>query len=343
MKVGILTGGGDCGGLNAVIKSIVWKGIKEYNYEFVGFLDGWKGALENNHRELTINDVIDILPEGGTMLGSSRTNPFSAGNNPEDVEKTMEEENIDALIAIGGDDTLGAANKLYQRGVNIVGVPKTMDNDLECTDMTFGFMSAVQAATDHLDRLKTTARSHHRVIVYEVFGRYSGWTALYAGWAGDADVILVPEKTYSIEDVCACLEKRRQRGKDYAIVVVAEGATTTEMDEMMAEDEETDEFGHVMLGGVGEYLADEIEERLDWETRYIQPRHIVRGGTPTAYDRILSSRYGLAAIDCVKNKDFGKMAALKGQEIEIVDLANAVADTKTVPVELFEKAEIFFG
>jgi len=343
MKVGILTGGGDCGGLNAVIKSIVWKGIKEYGHEFVGFRDGWKGVLENDWQELTLDDVIDILPEGGTMLGSSRTNPFSAGNDPEDVSRTMEQEEIDALIAIGGDDTLGAAHKLYQQGVKVVGVPKTMDNDLECTDMTFGFMSAVQAATDHLDRLKTTARSHHRVIVYEVFGRYSGWTALYAGWAGDADVILMPEKTYSIEDICSFLEQRRQRGKDYALVVVAEGATTTEMDEMIAQDEETDEFGHVVLGGIGEYLAEEIEERMDWQTRYIQPRHIVRGGTPTAYDRILSSRYGLAAIDCVERGDFGKMAALKGQEIEIVDLADAVAETKTVPLDLLEKAEIFFG
>ncbi len=343
MKIGILTGGGDCGGLNAVIKSIVWKGINEYGYEFVGFEDGWKGALENIHRPLEIDDVIDIMTEGGTMLGSSRTNPFNPKNDPEKVEKTMEEEDIDALIAIGGDDTLGAANKFYERGLNVIGVPKTMDNDLQCTDMTFGFMSAIQAATDHLDRLRTTARSHHRVIIYEIFGRYAGWTALYAGWAGDADVIMIPEKEYSIDDVCELLEDRRSRGKEYALVVVAEGATTTEMEEMMAEDEETDEFGHVVLGGIGDYLADEIEERLDWETRYIQPRHIVRGGTPTAYDRVLSSRYGLRAIDLVHQEKFGMMPALKGQDIEAVDLSEAVAEIKTVPLEFYEEAEYLFG
>ncbi len=343
MRIGILTGGGDCGGLNAVIKAIVWKGIKEYGHEFIGFEDGWKGAVENINRPLKINDVIDIMPEGGTMLGSSRTNPFNPKHGPEKVEETMEAENLDALIAIGGDDTLGAANKFYERGLNVVGVPKTMDNDLKCTDMTFGFMSAIQAATDHLDRLRTTARSHHRVIVYEIFGRYAGWTALYAGWAGDADVIMIPEKEYSIDDVCELLEARRERGKDYALVVVAEGATTTEMEDMMAEDEDTDEYGHVVLGGVGEYLAEEIEERVNWETRHIQPRHIIRGGTPTAYDRILSSRYGIKAIELVNEGDFGKMPALNGQNIEAVDLSEAVAEIKEVPLDLYEQAESLLG
>ncbi len=343
MRIGILTGGGDCGGLNAVIKSIVWRGINEYGHEFVGFEDGWKGALENISRPLNTDDVIDIMPEGGTILGSSRTNPFSPNQDPEEVEQTMEEEDLDALIVIGGDDTLGAANKFYDRGVNVVGVPKTMDNDLQCTDMTFGFMSAIQAATDHLDRLRTTARSHHRVIVYEIFGRYAGWTALYAGWAGDADVIMIPEEEYSIKDVCNLLEQRRNRGKKYALVVVAEGATTTEMEEMIAKDEDTDEYGHVVLGGVGEYLAEEIEEKMDWETRYIQPRHIIRGGSPTAYDRVLSSRYGLRAIDLVDEGEFGKMPALRGQDIEAVSLSEAVADIKEVPLEFYKEAESLFG
>ncbi|SDL86130.1 6-phosphofructokinase [Halarsenatibacter silvermanii] len=336
MKIGILTGGGDCGGLNAVIKSIVWKGINEYGHEFIGFEDGWKGAVENIARPLEIDDVIDIMPEGGTMLGSSRTNPFNPRHGPEKVEETFEEQDLDAMIVIGGDDTLGAADKFYERGLNVVGVPKTMDNDLRCTDMTFGFMSAIQAATDHLDRLRTTACSHHRVIIYEIFGRY-------AGWAGDADFIMIPEKEYSIDDVCHYLEKRREKGKEYALVVVAEGATTTEMEEMMAQDEETDEYGHVVLGGIGDYLAEEIEEKMDWETRYIQPRHIVRGGSPTAYDRVLSSRYGLMAIDLVEEENFGKMPALQGQDIVPVDLSEAVAEIKQVPLDFYEDAEYLFG
>jgi len=343
MKVGIFTGGGDCAGLNAVIRGIVWKGITRYNYDFIGFKDGWRGVLEGDFMPLTTDDVIDMLPEGGTMLGSSRTNPFKDEDGPEKVKASLEKGNVDVLIAIGGDDTLGAASKLNDLGVNVVGVPKTMDNDLSATEMTFGFMSAVQAATDSLDRLRTTARSHHRVIVFEVFGRYAGWTALYSGWAGAADIILVPEKTYSIEDVCSYLQKRRERGKKHALVVVAEGATTSEMDEMIAENEETDQYGHVILGGIGEYLADEIEERLDWETRYVKPGHIVRGGTPTAYDRILSTRYGLKAVDCIKEGNFGKMPALRGQDIVAVDLSEAVAENKKVPIELFEEAEIFFG
>ncbi len=342
MRIGILTGGGDCAGLNAVIRSVVWKGIMKYGYQFVGFKDGWRGVLDFDTVELTIDHVKDIMPMGGTILGSSRTNPFTEENGPERVMKVMEEKDIHALVAIGGDDTLGAASKLYDLGLNVVGVPKTMDNDICQTDLTFGFISVVQAAMEHLDQLRTVAKSHHRVIVYEIFGRYTGWTALYAGWAGVADVILVPEKKYSVTDVCNLLKNKRDRGQDYALVVVAEGATTKEMDEMVFESQERDSYGHAILGGIGETLAKEIGERLDWETRYIKPGHIVRGGTPTAYDRILSSRYGLGAIDCVHRGDYGKMVALKGQDIVTVDLHLCTGENKKVPVDLYEEVEVFF-
>lgn len=342
MKIGILTGGGDCAGLNAVIRSVVWKGIMKYGFEFVGFRDGWKGAVTGDIIPLTLEDVKDIMPMGGTILGSSRTNPFKEEKGPERVFEVMKANEIDALIAIGGDDTLGAASKLYQQGLKVVGVPKTMDNDICQTDLTFGFISVVQAAMEHLDQLRTVARSHHRVIVYEIFGRYTGWTALYAGWAGVADIILVPEKKYSITDICHLLDKKRSRGQDYALVVVAEGATTLEMDELVFASQETDSYGHAVLGGIGESLAREIRKRLDWETRYIKPGHIVRGGTPTAYDRILSSRYGLGAIDSVFQGDFGKMVALKGQDIVTVDLDECTHENKKVPLELYEEVEIFF-
>lgn len=342
MKVGVLTGGGDCAGLNAVIRSVVWKGIMKYGFEFVGFRDGWRGVLDGDIIELTVDDVKDIMPMGGTILGSSRTNPFKVEKGPERVMEVMKVNHIHALIAIGGDDTLGAASKLHSQGLNVVGVPKTMDNDICQTDFTFGFISVVQAAMEHLDQLRTVAKSHHRIIVYEIFGRYTGWTALYAGWAGVADIILIPEKKYSITDICNLLEKKRSRGQDYALVVVAEGATTLEMDELVFVSTETDSYGHAVLGGIGESLAKEIGRRLDWETRYIKPGHIVRGGTPTAYDRILSSRYGLGAIDCVYRGDYGKMVALKGQDIVTVDLNKCTNRIKKVPVDLYEEVEIFF-
>jgi ATP-dependent phosphofructokinase / diphosphate-dependent phosphofructokinase len=347
MRVGVLTGGGDCPGLNAVIRALVRRGAQEFGYEFVGFRDGWRGPLEGDTIPLDVQAVRGILPRGGTILGSSRTNPLAdsaggAGRSGVDrIKDNLAGLGVDALIAIGGEDTLGAATRLYEQDVKVVGVPKTIDNDLGATDYTFGFDTAVNIAMEAIDRLHTTAESHHRALIVEVMGRHAGWIALHAGLAGGANVILIPEKPFSIEEVCAHVEHRFQTR--YApIVVVAEGARPAE-DEVELADQRLDAFGHVRLGGVGQMLADEIEKRTGKEARCTVLGHIQRGGTPTAFDRVLATRFGLNAIDAVHDGAFGMMVALRGTDIVRVPLADATRELKTVPSERYAEAEVFFG
>ncbi|GBE17544.1 6-phosphofructokinase 1 [archaeon BMS3Abin16] len=341
--IGILTGGGDCPGLNALIRAAVRKGIDLYGFEFLGLKDGWAGLLEMRTMPLDRKAVSGILYRGGTILGSSRTNP---AKSEETIEKAMENYRklgLDALIVIGGDDTLGAANKLYRRGINAIGVPKTIDNDIMGTDMTFGFITAVQIVTDAIDRLHTTAESHHRVIVVEVMGRHAGWIATYAGIAGGAHMILVPEEPFNIEDVCSCINERKETGKNYSIIVVAEGAKPVEADTFETVNNEIDEFGNVRLGGIGNTLAKEVEKRTGFESRAVVLGHTQRGGTPTAFDRVLSTRYGIAAIDLVHQGKFGMMTGLRGTEIVPVDLKVAAEKTRTLDMELYEISKVFFG
>ncbi len=341
--VGILTGGGDCPGLNAVIRAIVRKGIDTYGYNFIGLKDGWKGLLELNTVKLDRDEIRGTLHLGGTILGSSRTNPAKSSETMKQAFKNYKSLGLDALIAIGGDDTLGAAAHLYQDGLNVVGVPKTIDNDVKGTDLTFGFMTAVQTATEAIDRLHTTAESHHRAMVVEVMGRHAGWVATYAGIAGGGDVVLIPEVPFDIEEVCRMVNQRKAMGKLYSIVVVAEGAKPAKESDLVTLSDEKDEFGHVRLGGIGNRLAREIEKRTGIESRATILGHIQRGGTPTAFDRVLSTRYGVAAIDLVHKGDFGKMVALRGNKIVGVDLEKALKGTRTVDMELFEIAKTFFG
>jgi ATP-dependent phosphofructokinase / diphosphate-dependent phosphofructokinase len=341
MRIGVLTGGGDCPGLNAVIRAVVRKGVSTYGYEFVGFRDGWRGPLEGQTRPLGIAEVRGILPRGGTILGSSRTNPFKIDGGVERVKSNLAELSIDALVAIGGEDTLGVATKLDELGVKVVGVPKTIDNDLGATDYTFGFDTAVNIAMEAIDRLHTTAESHHRTLVVEVMGRHAGWIALHAGIAGGANVILLPERHFDIEQVAAYVEKRFQT--QYSpIVVVAEGASPVE-GQMVLQNKELDAFGHVRLGGIGQWLADQLEARTGKEARTVVLGHIQRGGTPTAYDRVLATRFGLGAIDAVHDGDWGRMVALRGTDIVRVALAEATRELKTVPMERYTEAEVFFG
>ena len=342
-RIGILTGGGDCPGLNAVIRAVTRKGVNLYGHAIVGYRDGWRGPLENTSMHLTPDNTSGILHRGGTILGSSRTNPFKEERGVERVKENLAEERIEALIAVGGEDTLGVAAKLTAEGVNVIGVPKTIDNDLNATDYTFGFNTAVQICTDALDRLHTTAESHNRVIVVEVMGRHAGWIATYSGIAGGADVILVPERPFDIEDVCEHIRHRHKRGRTFSILVVAEGATPAEGTEITQADSGTDAFGHARLGGIGTTLAKEIEKRTGYETRETILGHIQRGGTPTAFDRVLATRFGIAAIDAVNDEDYGKMVALRGTKIERVPLGDAVGTLKTLDDELFETAEVFFG
>ena len=341
-RIGILTGGGDCPGLNAVIRAIVRKGVNRYGHAIVGYQDGWRGVLDNSSISLTPENTSGILHRGGTILGSSRTNPFKEEDGVERVKESLRAEKIEALIAIGGEDTLGVANKLSGEGVNVVGVPKTIDNDLNATDFTFGFNTAVQICTDAIDRLHTTAESHNRVMICEVMGRHAGWIAAYAGIAGGADAILVPERPFDIDDVCEHIRHRHKKGKTFSIVVVAEGATAVE-GENTTKDEKVDAFGHVKLGGIGVMLEREIEERTGFETRVTILGHIQRGGTPTAYDRVLATRFGIAAIDAVENKEYGQMVSLHGSEIRRVPLQEGVGTLKTLTPELYETAEVFFG
>jgi 6-phosphofructokinase 1 len=343
VRLGVLTGGGDCPGLNAVIRAVIRKGIGLHGDEFIGFRDGWRGPLERDYEELTIESTRGILPRGGTILGTSRTNPFKRDDGPQTIAATLEELRLDGLIAIGGEDTLGAASRLHaDHGLNVIGVPKTIDNDIGATDVTFGFDTALQVATEAIDRLHTTAESHHRVMVVEVMGRHAGWIALYSGVAGGADVILIPEQPFDIEEVCSLIRRRHGRGRFFSIVVAAEGALPKE-GTIEVRGGDLDEFGHERLGGIGQLLESEIEQRTGYETRAVVLGHIQRGGTPTAYDRVLATRFGVGAIDAAHDEAWGMMPALRGNAIERVPLAEAVAELRTVTPEEFAFAEAFLG
>jgi ATP-dependent phosphofructokinase / diphosphate-dependent phosphofructokinase len=342
MRIGVLTGGGDCPGLNAVIRAIVRKGIRTYDHEFVGFRYGWAGVLTNEAADLTLESTRGILHRGGTILGSSRTNPYKQDGGLEAVRATMRDRMLDALIPIGGEDTLGVARRLADDGINVVGVPKTIDNDLAGTDFTFGFQTAVQIATDAIDRLHTTAESHNRVMVVEVMGRHAGWIAVHSGMAGGADVILVPERPFNVDEVCEHIRRRHAHGRTFSIVVVAEGATPSDGG-VMSEHESTDAFGHQRLGGIAVQLEKEIEGRTGYETRMTILGHTQRGGTPLAYDRVLGTRFGVAAVDAASDGDFGKMVALRSTSIVRVPLDEALAEPKLLDPELWDTAEVFFG
>ena len=341
-KIGVLTGGGDCPGLNAVIRAVVKKSI-QYDWDVIGIRNGWKGLINGEMELLTDYSVSGILPKGGTIIGTSRTNPFKKPQDVQRIEENIKRFGIDALVAIGGDDTLGVALKLHEKGIPIVGVPKTIDNDLSGTDYTFGFDTAVSIVTDAIDRLHTTAESHHRVMVLEVMGRHAGWIATISGIAGGADEILIPEIPFDMEKVCKHLRQRYERGKKFSIVVVAEGAKPNEGESVVTQTSETDEFGHVRLGGIGHYLAKEIRNRMNVETRVTILGHVQRGGTPTAYDRVLATRFGVAAVELIKNSNFGKMVAQQGNKIVPINLEEAVSKSKTVDMDLYEIATIFFG
>ncbi len=341
MRVGMLTGGGDCPGLNAVIRAVVRKGVKHYGFEFVGFRDGWRGPLENLTTELGVAQVRGILPRGGTILKSSRTNPFRIDGGVERIKENLAANDLDALIAIGGEDTLGVATRLADIGVNVVGVPKTIDNDLSGTDFTFGFDTAVNIAMEAIDRLHTTAESHQRVLVVEVMGRHAGWIALHAGIAGGANIVLIPEQPFDIEKVCEYVVQRFETAYT-PIVVVSEGALPKEGQEVLAGQEE-DAFGHVRLGGIGNYLAKEIEQRTGKESRAVVLGHVQRGGTPTAFDRWLATRFGLHAITAVAEGNFGTMVALRGAQIVTVPLIEGTGKLKVVKPEEYAEAEVFFG
>jgi len=341
MRIGVLTGGGDCPGLNAVIRAVVRKGVQVYGHEFVGFRDGWKGPLEGFTRPLDVPAVRGILPRGGTILGSSRTNPFKVDGGVERIQKNLADLGVDALVAIGGEDTLGVATRLAQQGVRVVGVPKTIDNDLSATDYTFGFDTAVNIATEAIDRLHTTAESHHRIQVVEVMGRHAGWIALHAGLAGGANVILIPEVRFHLDRVCEWVESRFRTNYS-PIVVVAEGASPAE-GELVTKDASRDAFGHVKLSGIGDWLAGQLEARTGHEARAVVLGHVQRGGTPTAFDRWLATRFGLHAIDAVHEGEFGCMVALRGTQVVRVPLDEATTRLKTVDPGLYAEAEVFFG
>lgn len=341
MKVAILTGGGDCPGLNAVIRAVVRRG-EQHGFEFVGVRDGWKGLVEDDHFRLTRDKTSGILQLGGTILGTSRTNPFKRPGDAQKVMDTLERHNVQAVIAVGGEDTLGVAKRFFDQGMKVVGVPKTIDNDLSGTDYTFGFDTAVSIATEAIDRLHSTAESHGRVIVCEVMGRHAGHIALHSGLAGGADVILIPERPISLGEVCEHLRKRQKRGRRFSIVVVAEGAKMERSAEATVTGE-LDQFGHVRLGGIGNYLAHEIERETGLETRATVLGHVQRGGTPTARDRVLATRYGVFAVDLVRQEKWGTMAALHGDDIVAVSLEEATRALHLVDPRFYEMAEVFFG
>lgn len=341
-RIGVLTGGGDCPGLNAVIRAVVRSSIK-YDWDIVGIRNGWKGLIDGEIELLTDYAVSDILPKGGTILGSSRTNPYKKPGDVQKVKDNLKRFDIDALVAIGGDDTLGVALKLNKEGIPVVGVPKTIDNDLSGTDYTFGFDTAISIVTEAIDRLRTTAESHQRVIVVEVMGRHAGWIATIAGIAGGADEILIPELPFDIEDVCKNLKSRYDKGKTSSIVVVAEGAKPKEGGMVVTQSDKKDEFGHVLLGGIAHSISREINNRLQVDTRVTILGYVQRGGTPTAHDRVLATRFGVKAVDLIKEGRFGMMVALQGDEIVPVTLEEAVGESKTVKMDLYEIAKIFFG
>ena len=342
MKVGVLTGGGDAPGTNAVIRAIVRKGLKQYGDEIVGIKDGWRGLLEGDFVPLDQEAIRAILTRGGSILGFSRTNPFKLKDGVERIRENQKKAGIEAIVVIGGDDTLSVAHRLGDYGIRCVCVPKTIDNDLSGTDYTFGFNTAMSIATEALDRLRSTAEAHHRVIILEVMGRYTGWIALESGIAGGADVILIPEKPFDVGEICQYISRRQKRGRNFSVVVVAEGAKPKDGKEIVYSDG-VDEFGNLRLGGVGYYLGKEIEKGLDTETRVVILGHIQRGGTPTAFDRILGTRLGLAAIDFVHEGKFGCLVGIQGNRIVPVALKDVVGKRKTVSPELYEIASVFFG
>lgn len=340
-KIGLLTGGGDCPGLNPVIRAVVRKCI-EYNVDVVGIKNGWKGLIENSTIKLDFQAVSGILPKGGTILGTSRTNPYKKEEHLKSLHENYKKLAIDALIAVGGEDTLGVADKLSKEGINVVGVPKTIDNDLSGTDYTFGFDTALNTATEAIDRLHTTAESHNRIMVVEVMGRHAGWIAVEAGIAGGADIILIPEIPIDMEEVIGLIKKRHDRGKTFSIVVVSEGAKFGNKD-LVTQEEKLDEFGHIRLGGIGDILARLIENKTGYETRVTVLGHIQRGGTPTAFDRVLGTRFGVKAVELAVSNEFGQMVSLQGNKIIAVPLSAAVSKLKTVDLELYNIAKVFFG
>ncbi len=349
MKVGVLTGGGDCPGLNAVIRAIVRRTIGKYGGQVLGYRYGWAGVMHGNTLPLGMDEVSGILPRGGTILGTSRTNPYKTEGGPEAIKRQFESDELAGLIAVGGEDTLGVGYRLYQEGLPIVGVPKTIDNDISGTDFTFGFDTAVHIATEAIDRLHTTAESHNRVVVVEVMGRHTGWIAVKAGIAGGADLILIPEIPFTLEEVCDVIRKRHGRGKNFSIVVVAEGAEFPVKGEdgenhgLVVKQGGTDAFGHVRLGGIGNELARAIEADTGYETRVSVLGYIQRGGTPTAFDRVLGTRFGVLAADLVQERDFGKMASVTGDRIIPIEMSHATESLKRVDSELYEVARTFFG
>ncbi|MEM3773375.1 MAG: 6-phosphofructokinase, partial [Candidatus Bathyarchaeia archaeon] len=339
MRVGVLSGGGDAPGINAVIRAVVRRGIQTYGDEIMGIKEGWRGLLEGKLVPLDFEAVAGILPRGGSILGTSRTNPFKREGGPEQIMENARKAGLDAVIAIGGDDTLSVAHKMADYGLKCVGVPKTIDNDLVETDYTFGFHTAVAIATEALDKLHSTAEAHNRVIILEVMGRYTGHIALAAGLAGGADAILIPEKPFDIAEVCEYIRRRQKRGRNFSLIVVAEGAKPKGGKEIVYS-ERIDEFGHISLGGIGYYLAKGIEQRTGIETRVVVLGHLQRGGSPTAFDRILATRFGVAAVDLAHEGKFDYMVALKGNQIVPVPLKDVVGKRKTVDIELYELASV---
>lgn len=342
-RIGVLTGGGDCPGLNAVLRAVVRRAIDQYYYRVMGIKKGWLGLINGDVEELTLESVSGILPRGGTILFTSRTNPYKVPEGEAKVFENIKKYQLDCIIAVGGEDTLGVAHKLFKKGVNIVGVPKTIDNDLACTDYTFGFDTAVSIVTDAIDRLHSTAESHHRVMVVEVMGRHAGWIATVAGIAGGADVILIPEISFEIAEVCDLLKRRQAKGKQFSIVVVAEGCKPKDIDSFITQDAKVDQFGHVRLGGIGNWVGETIERCTGIETRVTILGHIQRGGSPTAFDRVLATRFGVSAVDLIAKEQYGYMVSLEGNKIVAVTLEDAVAQPKTVDMELYEVAKVFFG
>jgi ATP-dependent phosphofructokinase / diphosphate-dependent phosphofructokinase len=345
MKIGMLTGGGDCPGLNAVIRAVVRKGIFTYEDEFLGFMEGWRGVIEDTTMPLDLDAVGGILPRGGTILRTSRTNPSKRADGIDRCLATLDKNKLDALIAIGGDDTLSVAQKLHEHGAKVVGVPKTIDNDLGGTDYTFGFDTACNIVCEALDRVHTTAEAHNRVMVVEVMGRDAGWIALYSGIAGGADVILIPERPFDIDKIADSIRQRHERGRYFSIVVVAEGARFSSepgQGSSVLSDMGKDEFGHVKLGGIANILAREIEKRTGYETRAVVLGHIQRGGSPSAFDRVLATRYGLGAIDMVHRGEFGCMAALRSNKIVSIPLLEAISRNRTVDAEMIQIVDGLF-
>ena len=342
MKIGILTGGGDCPGLNAVIRAVAKKAFA-YGYEVIGIRDGWRGLVEIDTVPLDIQAVSGILSRGGTILGTSRTNPFKSPDMAEKVINNIKKLGLDVLVGIGGDDTLGVASKLFKKGIKTIGIPKTIDNDLSGTDFTFGFDTAVSIVTEALDRLHTTTEAHHRAMIVEVMGRHAGWIATYGGMAGGADMILIPEKPFEINDVADVVKKRAKRGRGFSIIVVAEGAVPKGVEGYITKDVKKDAFGNVMLGGIGEFLAKEVEKATGVETRHVVLGHLQRGGSPTAHDRVLATRYGVRAAELINEGTFGVMVALQGNKIVPIPLEEGVRQTKTVDMETYKVAEVFFG